>query len=73
MPRVMITNANSEESPLCDFGISVGDIFTVEVQHRDDGKWEWVVKNWREGVSLEIMPDECQLIGENIKPIRSHA
>ena len=73
MVQVMVTNCDSEESPLSDFGIQNGDIFTAEVEHRDDGKWQWSVRNWQEGVNLEIMPDECQIVGENMRPIRSHA
>lgn len=72
MPLIMITNCNSEESPLSDFGVKNGDIFSAEVEHRPDGEWQWSVRNWHDGVDLEVMPDECQLVGENVRPIRSH-
>lgn len=73
MPKVIITNCDSEESPLRDFGILNGEVFDAEVEHMPDGSWNWVVRNWQDDVNLEIMPDECQILGEKVRPIRSHA
>lgn len=73
MTQIMVTNDNSDESPLRDFGVKNGDILTAEIESRPDGLWQWSVKNWKEGVDLEVMPEECQIVGENVRPIRSHA
>lgn len=73
MTQIMVTNDNSDESPLRDFGVRNGDILTAEIERRPDGLWQWSVKNWKEGVDLEVMPEECQIVGENVRPIRSHA
>ena len=68
----MITNCDSEESPLRDFDIANGDIFSAEIIHMSDGQWCWLVPEWKLGVDLEIMPDEAQIVGENVRPNKGH-
>ncbi|MFW5410756.1 hypothetical protein B7L51_019335 [Pectobacterium brasiliense] len=72
MTQIIITNCDSDESPLRDFNIKNGDVFSAQVAHRGDGKWHWLVIDWEPGVDLEIMPDEAKEVGENVSALKPH-
>lgn len=62
MLKVMITNCDSDESPLRDFGIADGDVLDVEVRTRPDGSIIWFNQSWGDGIGIEIEQHECVAI-----------